>query len=59
LRWDEPLGPRDSLLLLFEGALEHCSRDPRLAHLTSGLREATEEIKGRDAGCHDDREAGP
>ena len=59
LRWDEPLGPRDSLLLLFEGALEHCSRDPRLAHLTGGLREATEEIKGRDAGCHDDREAGP
>jgi regulator of protease activity HflC (stomatin/prohibitin superfamily) len=55
LRWDEPLGARDSLLLVFEGALEHSGRDPRLAHLSAGLREALDEIKSRDAGC---REAG-
>jgi hypothetical protein len=56
LRWDEPLGARDSLLLLFEGALEHCSREPRLAHLSAGLRQAAEEIKSRDPGCRESGE---
>jgi hypothetical protein len=58
LRWDEPLGARDSLLLLFEGALEYCSREPRLAHLSAGLRQAAEEIKNRDASCRE-AEEGP
>ncbi len=52
LRWDEPLGPRDTLLLLYEGAVEQCGRDPRLAHLSTGLRQVLDDIKNRDGECH-------
>lgn len=51
LRWDEPLGPRETLLLLFEGALEQCTREPRLGHLSAGLRQVVDDIKNRDGEC--------
>ena len=55
LKWHEPLNQRDSLILLFEDAIEYCSKEPKLTPLIGGLRENLDQIKARDSDCHSRR----
>ncbi len=55
LLWHEPLNQRDSLILLFEDAIEFCSKEPKLSALIGTLRETLDQIKARDRNCHSRR----